>query len=209
MFAEKVDHIFKSKWPEGTTSKTMNELFPNLSNSLTGGNTNNSTNTTTLLHGLAVQRIRKAPAGLEVLKKRILRKFTRLVGVDGYDDDRPATPSFLLRILQGLLDLADLLHVHPSLWHDFQFAVDRQTGHVYHVDLDRSYELFQNFRPSVAAYQRFLQRQPPLMACYLFQCVFEIVKTAKKFTNLTFVTLGQVTPDPDNCKDADGHPPYL
>lgn len=198
--AQKINFIFEYDYPNGTESKTVNRFFEALSAESLLDST---------LGGAVAQRVQRAPGHIKVIKKNNeFHKVHKLVRTTGYYRDRPVTPEFLRRILRALDELAKVLESYPSLWHDFQFATDRYSGHVYHVDLDRSFEMFQCFRPKAVAYQHFLHRQLPLMRCFLYRCAMEIIETVMEFTNLTTVEMGmEVDPNPMKCNYRDGRPP--
>ena len=195
---DKVDRLFRFHYPNGTDSKSTLRLFDALDNCLIQSD-----------YGLVAQRLQRAPPTVKVIKKMDdFYYFYKVVRPDGYYHDRPVTPSFLRNVLHGLQHLRDTVQAYPMLWHDFQFAVNRLTGRIYHVDLDRPYEFFQNYRPTRPRYERYRQRQEPLVACFWHRCAAEIIVTALDFTNkTTTVSTKDVEPNPMQCQFIDGRPP--
>ena len=192
-FAEKLDFLYQQKYPNDAETHRMQDILDDLKNAIA----------TT---GIVVQRIQRAPESIKVIKKmEDFYGFHKLVRPDGYYHDASiVTPSFLNRVLEGLRLQRDVLQLYPSLWHDFQIAVDWKTGIVYSLDLDRSFEFFQSFRPSHWRYQRYRKHHRKLFACLWNKCLTEIVRTALSYSdkNASFMIdsiLDGIHPHPLHC----------
>lgn len=161
---------------------------------------------------LVAQRVFRAPGNIKVVKRRrSISRFRRLITlqVDDDDDVPPPTkaPQFYTNLLTGIRRMRDMLRDEPALWHDFQFAVDRVTGQVYQIDLDRQFEFFYTFPVEPACYQLFRKGESKRVDClwnqYLAEIVWETISNDKDFNTSGSIRLKYTGPDPNECTVGD------